>query len=580
MFSSWKSFFGWGDTEKPESKKLEPNSEDEFVSPGSGTGSDEFFDYPDETPVRIRDGSTRYADEEGVVRGKFVPVQVGAKVCGGYEVEKVLGQGSFGRVFKVRDKDGNSLAAKQIINPHFRLGSDIIKELDFLNRLSHPNIMTSTATDFIPEITCILGEVMSGDLSSLLAQRDMESDDDILYLYDMGCRDIWVQLLKGLAYLHNNFVIHNDLKPENILFKGDLNDYAPSSRGFKLKDAGKFKKGVNVKISDYGLSVNTTSLGKVPYISQVITSWWRPPELLAFDIIEFDLDAIQTIPSNRRDFFYGNEVDVYSMGVIGMELLLGVEPFPVNEENPSTLLALAKRGAQLPDILKPSPEYMSEVDMTFYEDHINRLPDDIQKIADKELKILLEMVGVNHDRPSVKQCIVKSKKVYGVMAPKGRKKLIDPEDERVSYPYLEILPENKRARKEIIKKIETHVSAINRRNNRTEQTLIYIEGVAIEAIDVYDRLRTIFSERSGVFLAKIASFIAVSLMVPTTTMELASVFDDEELDDANNAMREMMQAIRGNLFRPTLDHFDKRMTISDTLRFLQNNPSPSGLSEN
>ena len=93
------------------------------------------------------------------------------------------------------------------------------------------------------------------------------------------------QTLQGLSYMHKHGFFHRDLKPENLLVKGDA-----------------------VKIADFGLAREIRS--KPPFTDYVSTRWYRAPEIL--------------LGSNR----YTKGADMWSMGCILAELLLGKPVFP------------------------------------------------------------------------------------------------------------------------------------------------------------------------------------------------------------------------------------------------------------
>eukprot|EP00959_Pyramimonas_sp_CCMP1952_P433559 9079085-Pyramimonas_sp.AAC.1 len=93
-------------------------------------------------------------------------------------------------------------------------------------------------------------------------------------------KTLMMQLLEGVAYLHDNWVLHRDLKTSNILYnnKGDL------------------------KICDFGLARQYGSPLR-PYTHMVVTLWYRAPELLLGTKL------------------YSTAVDIWSLGCIMAELL-------------------------------------------------------------------------------------------------------------------------------------------------------------------------------------------------------------------------------------------------------------------
>lgn len=122
-------------------------------------------------------------------------------------------------------------------------------------------------------------EMLDMDLSSYLARNIITTPE------------VWAltgQMLAGLEYMHRSGIIHRDLKPQNLLLKANV-------------DGGGFPV---LKIADFGLARSTCEPVKA-YSSEMITLWYRPPELL--------LDAIS----------YGSEVDIWSAGCIVAEMALG-----------------------------------------------------------------------------------------------------------------------------------------------------------------------------------------------------------------------------------------------------------------
>lgn len=85
----------------------------------------------------------------------------------------------------------------------------------------------------------------------------METIDKDSYMDPMKVKKFMYQMLAGIADCHMKRIIHRDLKPANILI--DKND--------------------NLKIGDFGLA-RTYSLPVRPYSQEVVTLWYRAPEIL------------------------------------------------------------------------------------------------------------------------------------------------------------------------------------------------------------------------------------------------------------------------------------------------------------
>ncbi|KAK2750114.1 TFIIH complex serine/threonine-protein kinase subunit kin28 [Myotisia sp. PD_48] len=211
--------------------------------------------------------------------------QLNAEVRHKYVKDKKLGEGTYAVVYlgHHRDDPSSLVAIKRIkLNAEYKdgLSMDAIREVKYLQELSHPNVIALHAVFSSKDqnLNLVLEYLPLGDLEMLI------KDNSIHY----GAADVkaWMAMLaRGVWFCHKNFILHRDIKPNNLLIGGDG----------------------EVKLADFGLARSFAD----PYLnmtSQVITRWYRPLELL--------FGARQ----------YSGAVDIWSMGMVFAELLLRV-PF-------------------------------------------------------------------------------------------------------------------------------------------------------------------------------------------------------------------------------------------------------------
>lgn len=212
---------------------------------------------------------------------------------------KVLGRGQYGEVHKGLHKETNDLfAIKRIIKARVRRPHILRREMEFLLRVNHPNVIN--VVDLIEDDHAlhIVQEFCSG---GELFARILEHDHGF---QEPEAARITQQILAGIAHCHDEVgIVHRDLKPENILFKTS----EPDS---------------DVVIIDFGLSgtihpgdaighvVNTAEEREAHedhLRTRVGTPYYIAPEVFTRD--------------------YGRACDLWSIGVILYILLCGYPPF-------------------------------------------------------------------------------------------------------------------------------------------------------------------------------------------------------------------------------------------------------------
>lgn len=204
-----------------------------------------------------------------------------------YEKIEFLGEGQFATVYKAKDKCNNEeiVAVKKIkigtkVDAADGINRTALREIKLLQELSHPNVIGLLDVFGHRSNISIVYDFMDTDLEVIIK-------DSTIILTLAHIKSYILQTLLGLEYLHTLWILHRDLKPNNLL----IND-----------------RGV-LKIGDFGLAKFYGSPNRL-YTHQVVTRWYRAPELLF----------------GARNYATG--IDIWATGCILAELLLRVPLFP------------------------------------------------------------------------------------------------------------------------------------------------------------------------------------------------------------------------------------------------------------
>ena len=218
-----------------------------------------------------------------------------------FEFLQELGEGHFGKVYKVISKLNNKIYAMKTIDLE-ELNPDEIRltkrESLLLTALSHPHIIKYYKNFKIGDILYIIFEnAENGDLYNLIEAYKINNK----HIPEEELWSIFLQCMQGLAYIHEKGVIHRDIKPGNILMDNNL----------------------NIKIGDFGTAAvkkeNKKGNNKnVQYLNETYLSILDKEDLQYGQT--FVSSAGYTSPEMKKRVDYDQKIDVYSMGVTFYEM--------------------------------------------------------------------------------------------------------------------------------------------------------------------------------------------------------------------------------------------------------------------
>ncbi|ORX74659.1 kinase-like protein [Linderina pennispora] len=242
-----------------------------------------------------------------------------------FDIGKVLGKGKFGRAYLARERNTNFICALKVmfkseLKEH-KIEKQLRREVEIQTHLRHPHILRLYGY-FHDEkrVYLILEYAANGEVYKLLKEQGNFSES-------VTARYI-AQMAGALDYLHEKHVIHRDIKPENLLLNanGDL------------------------KIADFGWSVHApnsrrhTLCGTLDYL---------PPEMV-----------------EGRD--HNAAVDLWSLGVLMYEFLVGVPPFEDLQSHKATYRRIARVDLHIPPYV--SPDAADLITRLLQYESTNRLP--------------------------------------------------------------------------------------------------------------------------------------------------------------------------------------------------------------
>ncbi|EFN52944.1 hypothetical protein CHLNCDRAFT_32311, partial [Chlorella variabilis] len=233
---------------------------------------------------------------------------------GDYEKIKRIGEGTFGIVYKARDKrTGELVALKKLRMERERDGMPVtsVRELRVLQTCKHPNLVELKRVVTGPRLDSVflVFEYCPHDMGKLV-----DSLPKPFHESEVKC--LLQQLLSAVAYLHDRWVMHRDLKLSNLLFTNQARRRPrPAACASRRKGPPLAATGISgcLKLCDYGLA-RYFQPWEESYTPGVVTLWYRAPEVLL---------GAET---------YTEAIDLWSCGCIFAELLRNDPLFPGRTE--------------------------------------------------------------------------------------------------------------------------------------------------------------------------------------------------------------------------------------------------------
>ena len=254
-----------------------------------------------------------------------------------YELDREIGRGGMGIVYKAKDRRLKRPVAVKLLPPELAFRSEIrsrfLKEAETAASLSHPNIVPIYSVDERDGLVFFVMAFVDGENLGMRLHRENRLDPD-------ETRRILKEVAEALAYAHERGVVHRDIKPDNILLCS--------------ADDGR------VMVTDFGIAraVTEGSDSRLTATGMAIgTPAYMSPE--------------QSMGEREID----GRSDLYALGVVGYQMLSGELPFNA----PSTPALLVKQISERPtpvDVHRPDapPDLARAVMMLLEKEPANRFP--------------------------------------------------------------------------------------------------------------------------------------------------------------------------------------------------------------
>ncbi|CAL5090817.1 unnamed protein product [Urochloa decumbens] len=221
----------------------------------------------------------------------------------GFSAETLIGSGGFGEVYKAKLKDGTVVAIKKLIHYTGQGDREFTAEMETIGKIKHRNLVPLLGYCKIGDERLLVYEYMKhGSLDVVLNDKAKAS----VKLDWAARKKIAIGAARGLAFLHHScipHIIHRDMKSSNVLLDSNL----------------------EARVSDFGMARLMNALDTHLSVSTLAgTPGYVPPEYY-------------------QSFRCTTKGDVYSYGVVLLELLSGKKPIDPNDFGDNNLVGWVKQ---------------------------------------------------------------------------------------------------------------------------------------------------------------------------------------------------------------------------------------------
>ncbi|KAG5019378.1 hypothetical protein JHK87_015233 [Glycine soja] len=246
----------------------------------------------------------------------------------GFHNDSLIGSGGFGDVYKAQLKDGSVVAIKKLIHVSGQGDREFTAEMETIGKIKHRNLVPLLGYCKVGEERLLVYEYMKyGSLEDVLHDPKKAG----IKLNWSIRRKIAIGAARGLSFLHHNcspHIIHRDMKSSNVLLDENL----------------------EARVSDFGMARHMSAMDTHLSVSTLAgTPGYVPPEYY-------------------ESFRCSTKGDVYSYGVVLLELLTGKRPTDSADFGDNNLVGWVKQHAKLkisdifdPELMKEDPNLEMEL---------------------------------------------------------------------------------------------------------------------------------------------------------------------------------------------------------------------------